>query len=147
MATSAEGRSAPFHLWLIGILALLWSAFGCYDYWMTETGNQAYLANYPADAVAYMDTLPRWIIATWALGVWGGLAGSLLLLARSRFAVWLFGLSAVGAIIGLGYQMFATAEPASMKTGAMAVMPWVVIVLCLFFFWYAYSEEKKGTLR
>lgn len=147
MATRTEGRSTPAHLWLIGILALLWNAFGCYDYWMSQTANQAYLSKMPPDALIYMNSLPGWCTALWAVGVWGGLAGSLLLLARSRYAVWAFGLSALGAILGLGYQMLATQQPASMKSGAMAVMPWVIIVMCLFFVWYSYSEEQKGVLR
>jgi hypothetical protein len=147
MATTAEGRAAPVHLWIVGILALLWSAFGCYDYWMTETANRTYLSQFPADVITYMNALPKWTIATWALGVWGGLAGSLLLLARNRFAVWAFALSFLGAVVGLGYQMFMTAEPAGMKTGAMAVMPWVIIAICAFLLWYSWSMEKKGVIR
>ena len=146
MATTAEGRT-PAHLWIIGVLALLWSAGGCFDYWMTETANQTYLGKMPADTVAYINSLPKWLTAFWALGVWGGLAGSILLLMRNRYAVWAYGLSLIGAIVGLGYQMFMTQQPASMKTGAMAVMPWVIIVLCAFLFWYAWTMEKKGVLR
>ena len=146
MATTAEGRT-PAHLWIIGILALLWSAYGCYMYWMTETANQTYLAAVPADQVAYMSSLPKWTTAMWAIGVWGGLAGSILLLMRNRYAIWAYGLSLIGAIVGLGYQMFMTQQPASMKTGAMAIMPWVIIVLCAFLFWYARAMEKKGVLR
>lgn len=146
MATTAQGRSAPVHLWIVGIIALLWSAFGCYDYAMTETANQAYLAKMPADAVAYMNTLPKWLTAMWAIGVWGGLAGSVLLLMRSRYAVWLYALSLVGAVVGLGYQMFMTRQPASMTTGGMQYMPWVIIAVCAFLLWYSWSMEKKGVL-
>ena len=146
MATTAEGRT-PAHLWIIGILALLWSAYGCYMYWMTETANQAYLAAIPADQIAYMGSLPTWTTATWALGVWGGLAGSILLLMRSRYSVWAFAVSLFGAVAGLGYQMLMTQQPASMKAGAMAAMPWVIIGLCAFLFWYARAMEKKGVLR
>jgi len=146
MATTAEGRT-PAHLWIIGILALLWAAGGCFDYWMTETANQTYLGKMPADTVAYMNSMPKWLTAFWALGVWGGLAGSILLLMRHRYAVWAYGLSLIGAVVGLGYQMFMMQEPASMKTGAMAVMPWVIIVLCAFLFWYARTMAKKGVLR
>jgi hypothetical protein len=147
MATTAQGRGVPAHLWIVGILALLWNAFGCYDYWMTQTANQTYLAKFPADAIAYMNGLPKWLTAAWAIGVWGGLLGSLLLLARSRYAVWAFAASAAGAVVGIGYQTFMTQQPASMTSGAMAVMPWVVVVLTLVFLWYAWSMEKKGVLR
>ena len=147
MATTAEGRSTPVHLWIVGILALLWSAMGCADYWMTETANATWLGKMPADTVIYMNALPKWLIGMWALGVWGGLAGSILLLLRSRYAVWAYGLSLVGAVVGLGYQMLAVKRPASMTTGAMAIMPWVIIVICLFLFWYARNAEKNGVLR
>jgi len=146
MATTAEART-PVHLWIIGGLALLWSALGCFDYLMTVTANQTYLGKMPPDTIAYMNSLPKWLTAMWALGVWGGLAGSLLLLMRSRYAVWAFALSLIGAIVGLGYQMFMTQQPPSMKSGAMAIMPWVIILVCAFLLWYAHSAEKKRLLR
>jgi hypothetical protein len=146
MATTGEGR-APTHLWIVGILATLWNAFGCYDYYMTQTANQTYLAKFPADMIAYMNGLPAWLTAAWAVGVWGGLAGSVLLLVRSRYSVWAFALSLIGAVVGLGYQMFMTAMPASMKAGMMGIMPWVIIVIAAFLHWYSWSAEKKGLLR
>lgn len=147
MATTAQGRGVPAHLWIVGIVALLWNAFGCYDYWMTMTANQTYLGKFPADAIAYIDGLPKWLVAMWAVGVWGGLLGALLLLARSRLAVGAFLLSAIGAIVGMGYEKFMTAQPASMTSGAMAIMPWVVTVLTLAFLWYALNADRKGLLR
>jgi hypothetical protein len=146
MATTAPAR-APAHLWIVGILALLWNAFGCYDYLMTETENQAYLANYTADQIAYFQTLPSWLVAPWALGVWGGLAGSILLLMRSRYSVWAFALSFIGAVVTFAYQMFATQMPDSMTSGSMAIMPWVIVIIAAFLLWYSWSEGKKGVLR
>jgi hypothetical protein len=146
MATTAQRRGAPVQLWIVGILALLWSAFGCYDYWMTVTANAVYLSKMPADAITYMNGLPKWTTAMWALGVWGGLLGSILLLARSHFAVWAYGVSFIGAIVGLGYQMFMTQHPASMNAGGMAVMPWVIIAFCAFLLWYSWNAERKGVI-
>ena len=147
MATTAEGRAAPVHLWIVGILALLWNGYACYEYLMTNLKDQAFMARIPADQLAYMDSLPSWLTAFWALGVWGGLAGAILLLIRSRYAVWAFALSLVGAVIGLGYQMFIAKMPASMTAGAMAFMPWVIIIVCLVLLWYARGHEKQGALR
>ena len=146
MASTAHGRT-PAHLWIVGILALIWSAMGCMDYLLTVMGNQTYLAKMPADTIAYMNSLPAWLTGAWAIGVWGGLLGSLLLLMRSRHAVLAYGLSLVAAVIAMGYEMFVTQQPASMKAGAMAVMPWVVLVICAFLLWYSWTAEKKGLLR
>jgi len=146
MATSAETR-APAHLWIVGVLALLWNGFGCFDYLMTNLKNKTYLSQLTADQLAYMDSLPAWLTGVWAVGVWGGLAGSILLLMRSRHAVWVLGLSLIGAIVGMGYQMFMTSMPASMKEGAMGIMPWVIIAVAAFLLWYSWNAEKKGVLR
>ncbi len=146
MATTAHERT-PAHLWIVGLLALLWNAFGCYDYLMTETANEAYLANFPADMVAYANSLPAWTTGFWALGVWGGLIGAVLLLMRSRYSVWTFALSLIGAVVGLGYQMFLTVMPESMSGGMMGLMPWLIIAVAAFQLWYSWSEEKKGVLR
>jgi len=137
----------PAHLWIVGILSLLWSAMGCFDYLMTVTSNQTYLGKMPADQIAYLNSLPTWLTGAWAIGVWGGLLGSLLLLMRSRHAVLAFGLSLVAAVIAMGYEMFATQQPASMTSGVMAVMPWVVLAVCAFLLWYAWTMERKGVLR
>ena len=146
MATTAQ-RTTPAHLWIVGFLALLWNAFGCYDYLMTMTANAAYLSKATADQLAYMNSLPSWLTAFWALGVWGGLVGAVLMLMRSRYSVWAFALSFIGAVVGMGYQMFVAKMPASMTEGAMALMPWVIIIVAAFLLWYSRSEEKKGVLK
>ena len=73
----------PAHLWIVAILGTLWNGLVGFDFAMTVTANPAYLAQYELDVVAYFMKLPTWFVAFWALAVWGGLAGSLLLLARS----------------------------------------------------------------
>jgi hypothetical protein len=146
MATTAEGQT-PIHLWIVGILALLWNGIGCLDYTMTNLKNAAWLAQMTPDQMAYMDSLPGWLTGFWAIGVWGGLAGAILLLMRSRYAVWALALSCIGAVIGLGYQVTMANMPASMKAGPMAIMPYVIILITIFLLWYSWSMEKKGVLR
>jgi hypothetical protein len=140
-------RRTPAHLWIVGILALLWNGFGCFDYLMTNLRNPAYLSNMPAEQLAYADSLPAWMTGSWALGVWGGLLGSLLLLLRSRHAVLAFGVSAIAAIVGVGYQRFMTQMPASMTEGPMAFIPWLVVIIAALLFWYAMSLSRRGILR
>ena len=143
----AVSARTPAHLWIVGLVSLLWNAFGCVDYTMTNLRNPAWMANMTADQIAYMDSLPRWLTAFWAIGVWGGLAGSILLLMRSRYSVWAFALSLVGAIVGVCYQIFLTERPASMAEGGMAVIPWGIMAFAAFLLWYAWKAEKMGVLR
>ena len=39
----AVSTRTPAHLWIVGILSLLWNGFGCYDYLMTRMRNTDYL--------------------------------------------------------------------------------------------------------
>jgi hypothetical protein len=151
MATSAQART-PVHLWIVGVLSLLWGGFGAYDYLMTRMRNTDYIASAmpgvdPNAALAWVDGFPLYAQIGWGLGVWMGLAGAVLLLMRHRWSVWAYGLSFVGAILGLGYQI-ALAPPLPGAEGPMmTVMPYVIIAVALALFLYARAMEKKGVLR
>jgi hypothetical protein len=151
MQQAVSGR-APAHLWIVGILSLLWSCFGSYDYLMTRMRNVDYLASAmpgvdPKTTLAWVDGFPMWAQVGWGLGVWMGLLGSILLLIRSRWAVWSYGLSLVGAILGLGYQITMAPPLAGAEGPMMTVLPAIVILLAVFLFLYARTMEKKGVLR
>jgi len=146
MATTAQART-PVHLWIVGILSLLWACFGCLDYTMTNLKNAAWMAQMTPDQIAFMDSLPSWLTAFWALGVWGALLASILLLMRKRYAVLAYGISLIGAVVGLGYQMVIATMPASMKAGMMGMMPIFIILVALGLFLYARAMEKKGVLN
>ncbi len=138
---------APAHLWIVGIVALLWNAFGAFDYVMTQIQNEAYLAQFSDAARLYFDSFPAWVEAAWALGVWGGLLGSLLLLARSRYAEFAFGLSLVGLLAATIYQQVLSAMPADLRTGPMVAMNVVIWVVAIGLFVYAHRMRARGLLR
>jgi hypothetical protein len=93
LPTPEDTSKPPRHLWLIGLVALLWNSFGAFDYVMTETRNAWYMSTFTPDQLAYFYTFPAWAVATWALSVWGGVLGSVLLLLRRRLAVPVFAIS------------------------------------------------------
>ncbi|MEQ7873842.1 hypothetical protein ABDK56_07530 [Sphingomonas sp. ASV193] len=147
-----ESRRAPWHLWLVGALALLWNGFGAWDYAMTRTRGAAYIRDsmpgVDADRVmAYIDGFPLWASIGWGLGVWGGLAGALLLLGRHRWAVPLLALSFVGALLGIGYQIVRPIDLAQAKQGFNAVVPYLIIVVAGVLAWYASGLRARGVLR
>ena len=142
----------PAHLWIVGGLALLWNAFGAYDYLMTRMRNEEYFASMmpgvdPGAVLSWIDAFPMWAQFGWGLGVWLGLAGAILLLMRLRLATWAFALSAIGAIVGLGYQL-VLAPPMPGGESAMArIMPAVIIIVAVALYLYAQRQEKNGVLR
>lgn len=97
--------------------------------------------------IAYMGTFPAWLTAFWAIGVWGSLVGSILLLMRSARAVAAFALSLLGLAVSQVYQFTDSAMPASMNSGAMLVMTAVIWASLLFFLWYSRRMAASGVLR
>ena len=146
-------EKTPTHVWIVGGLATLWNAFGGYDYLMTRMRNTDYFASMmpdvdPQAALAWIDSFPVWAQFGWGLGVWMGVLGSLLLLARSRWAVHAFGLSLIGMVLSFGYQFSgASPAPAGMDGSMMTIMPLVIIAVGLLLFAYARAMAKKGVLR
>lgn len=135
------------HLWIVGALATLWNAFGAFDYLMTQTRNEAYLAGFTDPQRIYFESFPLWMEATWALGVWGGLAGALLLLARSRHAVTAFAVSLAGLAASTLYQYGLSSPPEDMTSGAMVTMNLVIWAVAIGLLVYAVRMRRTGVLR
>ena len=136
---------APAHLWIVGVLSLVWNLFGACDYTLSEMRNPWYMSQFPPELITVLNGFPAWAIAAWAIGVWASLAGAVLLLLRSRHAALAFVISFLGAVVSFVYQ--ARLElPASVDTTASRIMPIVVIVLIVAQWWYARVQAKARVL-
>lgn len=151
MATTAP-HATPKHLWVVGGLSLVWNAFGCFDYFMTRTKGAEWIRTAMSDVdadgyMAYINNFPIWASIGWGLGVWGALAGSVLLLMRHRWAVPAFIISLIGAILGMGYQVINPTDVTGMDPTMNAVMPWIIIGVAALLAWYAWRQRANGVLR
>ncbi|GFE74162.1 hypothetical protein NTCA1_18110 [Novosphingobium sp. TCA1] len=124
----------------------MWNAFGCTDFSMTVTRNPEWLAPLSPEMIDWLDAAPSWTIVTWALGVWGGLAGSLLLLLRSRWAVAAFTVSLLGLAVNQIYP-FVSDVPAMLTSPASIGITLVIWAVALFLLWYAMRLRSAGVLR
>jgi hypothetical protein len=147
MATAYSGRT-PTHLWVVGILSLLWNAFGATDYVMTETGNLAWfeMMGMGQAELDFFASLPTWAVALWAIGVWGSVAGSILLLLRLRYAATAYLLSLLGALASFVAQ-YTMEKPATLETGMQVVFPIVILILIAAQWFYARRQAAAGVLR
>ena len=150
MTDTSMTTRTPWHLWVVGVLSLLWNGFGGYDFIMTTTQGEAYFraSGFDQAMIDYYNAMPTWMYAPWILGVWGAVAGSILLLMRSRFAVPAFALSLLGALVSLVYGQFMNPMPELPPAMAMMkYMPYVITLIAAFLAWYAWTMSKKGVLR
>jgi hypothetical protein len=146
--TDTMKAATPWHLWAVGVISLLWNAFGGYDFVMSVTQGETYWrASGMTDAmVAYYNAMPTWMYVPWVLGVWGAVAGSILLLMRNKLAVPAFALSLLGAVGSLVYGLANPMPPLPEAMAVMAYMPWVIAAIAAVLAGYAWSVSKKGML-
>lgn len=134
-----EVTKTPAHLWIVGVLSLLWNAMGAAVYSLTMMRHPLAMEGADPEMVAAIDASPFWANGAWALGVWGALVGSILLLARKRLAVAAFVLSLLG-LIAVGAYEYASGMPTNLvQTAAI----WAIAVALL---WYANAMAKRGVL-
>ncbi|MCB0462416.1 MAG: hypothetical protein R2816_07655 [Flavobacteriaceae bacterium] len=132
--------------WIIGIIALLWNGMGVYNYLIQAYQTEAYTSSITEDQMAFMESLPSWNTALFALAVFSGLIGTILMLMRKKSAVSLFILSFVTATIGQIYWLFGTNAVEVFSESMPYVMPIIIIVFCLFLVWYSRNQKAKGVL-
>ena len=142
----------PWHIWTVGILLLLWNAFGAFDYLMAQTRNASYVEMVPeefrAQFLAYLDGMPIWAASGWALGVWASILGSFLILARSRHAVTAFVASIVGLAVNSAYTYLIAQTNLSMMIGTSAqLFTALILAVLLLLTWYAVRQRTLGRLR
>ncbi|MBK8199922.1 MAG: hypothetical protein IPK75_16370 [Acidobacteria bacterium] len=133
-----------WHFWPVGILGSLWNAFGCFDFTMTATRNEAYLKPYPPELLQYWFNMPWWTWGIWAVGVFGGLAGTAALLMRKSAAVTLLAASFLAALFSMIIGATATDAP---KMEGAEIMPLVIIGIAFLLLAYAYWQNRRGVLR
>ncbi len=75
----AGRRSVPGWFWIVAGLAVLWEAFGCYIY-----VSQSLVPD--AQRVGGYAQMESWQWGVFAIAVWSGLIGAVLLLLRNRWA-------------------------------------------------------------
>ena len=137
---------APWHLWVVGGLTLLFNLGGVADYVGTHAFPETYLAGFEQDARDYFLGFPAWQVGFWALGVWGAFAASALLLLRNRYAFHASAISLVGLLVVTIVQ-YTNPLPASIDLPAVHVFNAVIWAVQIFILLYARRMTAAGVLR
>ena len=134
METPSARSGTPLWFWGMAAFGLLWNLYGVYQFTgsLRATTQSLLTAGMtPAQAGVYL-ALPAWIGGVFALGVFGGLVGSLALLARRRWAARLFTASLVGYVLllaGDAYHGVFASMPSQLAILAFVVVVAVALLL------------------
>ncbi len=146
MASSTR-QPAPWHLWMVAIVALILGWLAAFDFFMSVTANPTYMEtlSLSAEHQAALTSFPSWANASWALGVIGALGGAILLLMRSAKASYAYLLSAAGSTAANVY--FYTFTPGVDWTTMMGPIIAVgTVCLTLVLVIYARSLTRSSVL-
>lgn len=66
---------------------------------MTQTKNEAYMSSFTPEQLEFFYGFPTWVVAAWAVAVWGSVIGSVLLLSRKGVAVQAFLVSLIAMVV------------------------------------------------
>lgn len=136
----------PVWFWIVSAVALVWNLLGVMAYIMQVTMSDEVLAALPeADQAAYAAE-PAWATGAFAVAVFGGALGCLLLLLRKRLAVTVLLVSLLAVIIQQIY-MWGISGMASSMSGADFVMPIMIPVIAILLVWFARSSTAKNWLK
>jgi hypothetical protein len=131
--------------WVIGVLALIWNAIGVMAYLGQAFMTDEIRAMIPADQLAIMDNTPSWATAAFAIAVWFGLLGCILLLIRKKLAKLLFIISIFGVIVQMIYNFFMTNAIEVFGTASL-IQPLIVLLIGIFLIWYSKKCADDGIL-
>lgn len=95
--------------------------------------------------IDYYVSMPGWVYLPWTLGIGGAVAGTVLLLLRSRFAVHAFVISLIGSVVSNAAALVLS-DGAFLESG-MPAMPTVIFVICLLLAIYSRWLVRQGVLR
>jgi hypothetical protein len=143
----APGARAPWHLWLVGLLMVVWNAGSCYSHVMTLTQSAAYfrMAGITPEMAGYLAAVPEWYVVAWTIAVWGGLVASVGLLMRRSWTVWWFAASQLAMII---ISMWTLLNPDAKVLGRVgSISAIVLIILGAFLVLYSMRLKQRGVLR
>lgn len=143
---SVIGPRAPGWFKLAALLGLLWNGFGVFMYLKSVGMFGDPLAGLEPAHRALAQSVPAWVTGAFAVAVFAGLLGSLLMVAGNRLAGSLLLLSVLAVLVQTGWIVLVS--DARAVEGAMAlVMPGVITLVAGLLLWLAAKGKARGWLR
>jgi len=123
--------------WLVGAVALIWNVLGAINFFVQMDPEM--IAAYRKSERAIIQARPLWATLSFAIAVFGGVFGSVLLLLRKSIAYYFFIASLLGVIVTLIHSLGADIEFDTGEILGIMIMPLAVAVLLI---WYTKRAER-----
>lgn len=128
--------------WAVSAFAFIWNVGGAMNY--LGQMDPEILASYPESHRAIIDGRPAWATGGFAIGVFGGALGALLLFVRKSAAFIVFFVSLIGVVLATIHTARVVATHDGFSVAEIFVMAVLPVVIAGFLVWYAKLAGKKG---
>lgn len=143
LALGETKPKVPWHLWVVGILSLLWNAAGAWTIMSAQSGAPM---DMDANEIAYYAAQAPWFVALVDVALIGATLAAVALLLRSRWAVQLYGLS-IAAIVVTGVYDIAQGTALLLHDQGWLILECVTAGLAIVQLVYAIAMRNRGVLR
>jgi len=146
-APTGQKAKTPWHLWVVGVVAVLFNFIGVFDYSMTMLQGESYMASagMTPEQIAHYAAMPMWMLVVWAVGVFGAFGASILLVLKRKLSAPVFLVSLAAFLLSLVHTYILTGSGPIMGQ-QMAITSAVIAVLLAFFAFYARQMARAGRL-
>ena len=139
--TDYSNNKPPVWFWVIAVVALVWNGLGVLAYLGRAFATDEMIAAMPAEQqTEFLTEYPAWYTAAFAFAVFCGALGALALLIRKKWAIILFVISFLGAVVQHAY-LFNTVEEMPLA------MPIMIIIVCAVLIWFAKMSASKEWIK
>lgn len=128
--------------WLIGVVALLFNAGGTINFFAQMNADA--VAQMPKGFRAIIEGRPIWATGAFAIAVFGGTIGSVLLLMKKSAAYYLFIASLAGVIVQVIPFLGMIGSTVAFDPVEIAAATVVSLVVAAFLIWYTKRVERRG---
>jgi hypothetical protein len=128
---------------IAAIASLLFMGLGCITYLTHVFANPATM---PLDQRAAFEAEPAWVTGAYAVAVWVGLIGAVLLVMRRRAAEWLLLVSLIAVLVWLAGLLLVPQLRDNMSANDL-IVALVVAALTWTIYWFGRHSRQRGWLR
>ena len=132
-------NAVHWSFWVIATFMLIWNVMGCINFFVQM--NPDMVASYRETEQAIISGRPAWATVAFAVAVFGGALGCLLLLLRKSAAYYLFIASLLGVIVTMPHTLGLGIDFGLGEILGIILMP---LAVAAFLIWYSKQAERKG---